>query len=129
MTTLKNIIESRDIVVEALNQALRQLDAYEYSPESLEFIADPHQIAMDEGLSDDEVNDIWDEIAASLQLTPDWCLEARISYTLSLGDHRFHTFTQLLPRLSGLHKEKFKVVAIAKTPANQVDKYLDLAES
>jgi len=114
-------------VVELLNQTSDRLDAYEYSPEILEFICDPHGITAEEGLTS-EVDDIWDEVAASLQLTPAWCLEARITYTLSLGD-RLETFSQLQKRLAGTHQEKFKAVAIAKAPRDQVNKYLDLTKS
>jgi len=67
---IKEIIESRKTILETLSQVQRRLDAYEYSEENLEFLSNPHQIAMDEQLTSEEVSDIWDDIAGSLQLTP-----------------------------------------------------------
>lgn len=110
---IKEIIESRKTILETLSQVQRRLDAYEYSPEDLEFLSNPHQIAMDEQLTSEELSDIWDEIAGSLQLTPAWCLEARCKFTLSLGD-RCVTFTHLTRRLTGQHKAKFDACFLAK---------------
>lgn len=124
---LKGIIEAKDQIAELLGRTQRRLDCYEFSDEILEFVTNPHQFSLDEGLTDDEVSDLWGEVGTSLQLTPGWCLTARIEFTLSLGD-RLETFRQLLPRLSGMHQQKLKTLAIASSPRDQIDKYLDLAE-
>lgn len=113
-------------LIQVAAQIQRKLDCYEYSEENLEFLSNPHQIAAEEQLSQEEIDDIWRDVAASLMLTPAWCLTARIEFTLSLGD-RFETFRQLVPRLTGQHKEKFKAIGCGYAPRDQMSKYLELA--
>ncbi|BAY50693.1 hypothetical protein SAMD00079811_83240 (plasmid) [Scytonema sp. HK-05] len=123
MTETSSSVNS--VILETLRMAEHRLSGYEYSPENLEFLTDPHQIAMDEALTDEEVGDSWNEIAASLMLTPEWCLEARIKHTFAISGDRFETFRQLLPRLSQATKEKFKAIGVAYAPRNEFDKYAD----
>jgi hypothetical protein len=123
---IREIIESRKTILETLSQMQRRLDAYEYSEENLEFLSNPHQIAMDEQLTSEEVSDIWDDIAGSLQLTPAWCLEARCKFTLSLGD-RCVTFLALTRRLTGQHKAKLDACFLSRCSMADFEKYSPLS--